>query len=190
MAQKVSINYTTRAQDDSKSTKSITNVNPAATGDQLLAFTQGLVGLTSDFYVDADRIDRQSLSDYAGKTPTTGEFTLSFSNLNDPDVRPTPFKVASISLTLNRALTSYSEFSVSAWYLYDDLGVMKFDNKYSRIAVKENVSTGQLENVINIVIADFEGDLVDEHFYIKVYVYETDTYAAATFAYEFDWRAS
>ena len=71
MAQKVSINYTTRAQDDSKSTKSITNVNPAATGDQLLAFTQGLVGLTSDFYVDADRIDRQSLSDMKPAAPVS-----------------------------------------------------------------------------------------------------------------------
>ena len=69
MAQKVSINYTVRDQNDKTSTKSITNVNPNATGQQLEAFTEALIGLTTDTYVDGNRIDKQPLSEMK-PTPT------------------------------------------------------------------------------------------------------------------------
>ncbi len=43
--------------------KSVAYANPAATNRDLATFSQGLVGLTSNTYIDTERIDRISLNE-------------------------------------------------------------------------------------------------------------------------------
>ena len=43
--------------------KSVTYANPEASNRDLATFSQGLVSLTSNTYVDTERIDRISLND-------------------------------------------------------------------------------------------------------------------------------
>ena len=183
MAQKVSVNYTVRAQDDSKSTKSITNVNPAATGDQLLAFTQGLVGLTSDFYVDADRIDRQSLSDYAGKTPTTGTVgEVTFKDDGDEEG-----KFATFDITLNRNVDT-DKLTYSAWYIYNQHSANEEIRPIGIFCGSRKYDTSSRPNVIFVHILGGIYGAFNEPITVKVTAEETDTHAAATFTKTFNWE--
>lgn len=47
--------------DDNTIIKSIPNVNPSATDDDLLDFTDSYIGLTTNTYVSAEKIDTTPL---------------------------------------------------------------------------------------------------------------------------------
>ena len=66
MANKHSLNVTTLDQTGKKSTKSVTDINPAATNTQLTNFANSLNGLTNNTYVNSAKVQVTDL----GATPT------------------------------------------------------------------------------------------------------------------------
>ena len=66
MANKHSLNVTTLDQTGKKSTKSVTDINPAATGEQLTNFAEALNDLTNNTYINSAKVQVTDL----GATPT------------------------------------------------------------------------------------------------------------------------
>lgn len=59
MATSIIINTT---RDGSKKQRSVTNIDPSATANNLIDFAQMLVGLSSDVYVSTVRVDKTELA--------------------------------------------------------------------------------------------------------------------------------
>ena len=58
---KVSLEIETKTNNDKKNTLNVSYVNPQATNDKLLQFSQMLIALTTDAYVGATKITKESV---------------------------------------------------------------------------------------------------------------------------------
>ena len=58
---KISLEIETTTQNRKKNTTNISYINPQATNDKLLQFAQMLVALTTDIYVGATKITKESV---------------------------------------------------------------------------------------------------------------------------------
>ena len=104
--------------------KTLTNINPSATSTQLKTFAQGLNGLTTNTYIETNRIDRITCDTDTGSTSTT------------PPAKTTPTLTLQTSTATTAQIFSAMEGDEGLFeieYTYDGDGTLSVATSYADI---------------------------------------------------------